>query len=91
LSCLRKEKRENKPDLKENFRPHEEEAVDDTESEHHRHRGDIEGEEPGKGSDGELDVGSHEVLVESRETSLDEVLKDALIENGTVHGGTAEL
>ena len=55
------------------------------EGENHRHRRDVQREEPGKRGDGELDVGANKVLVQSRQAAADEVLEHSLIENGAVH------
>lgn len=76
------------PDLEEHLGTHEEEAVDDPEGEDHRHRRNVEREEPRQTRNGELDIGANEVFVDRRKTSLYEMFEDALVEDGPIHRWT---
>lgn len=68
---------------------HKGETDDAPECKNHGHARDVEREEPGQARDAELDVVGGKVVVEERQAPLDEVLKDALVEDGAVHGRAA--
>lgn len=52
----------------------------------HRHRVDVERQEPRQARNAKLDVRLDEVLVNHRQRALHQMLKDATVEDGTGHG-----
>lgn len=73
------------PDLEQDFRTHRKEAIHDPERKDHRHRVDIQTQEPGQASDAQLNICADEMFVDHRKTPLHQVFEHFLVQQRAGH------